>query len=154
MEREKIMLSRIMLSVLMLGLLGACSINKNVVALDQPLKVQSVCIKKNPKVLMKEGFLPELESQLQSHGIKTSVYEGDIPSGCPHTVEYTANWAWDLAMYLTYMRVEIRESGNVIASAEYDARRGGGNMGKFGHTSEKMKPLIAEMLGKAPEKKK
>ena len=148
------MLNRIILSVLMLGLLGACSINKNVVALDQPLKVQSVCIKKNPKVAMKEGFLPELESQLQSHGLKTSVFEGDIPSGCVHVVEYTANWAWDLAVYLTYLRVEIRESGNVIASAEYDARRGGGNMNKFGHTAEKMKPLIAEMLGKKPEKKK
>ena len=72
------MLSRIMLSVLMLGLLGACSINKNVVALDQPLKVQSVCIKKNPKVLMKEGFLPELESQLQSHGIKTWISAQDV----------------------------------------------------------------------------
>lgn len=147
-------LNRIILSVLLLGLISACTINKNVATLDQPGKVQSVCIKKNPKVAMKEGFLPELESQLQSYGIKTSVFEGDIPNGCLHTVEYTANWAWDLAVYLTYLRVEIRESGNVIASAEYDARWGGGNMNKFGHTADKMRPLIAEMLGKKPVEKK
>jgi len=142
------MLNKILLSVLLLGVLSACAINQNVVALKTPLKVQNICIKNNPKVLMKEGFLPELKSQIHSYGIKTSVYEGDIPAGCQYTLEYTANWAWDLAMYLTYMKLELRESGNVIASAEYDARRGGGNMGKFGHTSEKMRPLLKEMLGR------
>ena len=97
---------------------------------------------------MKEGFLPELESQIHSHGIETSVYEGNIPEGCQYSLEYTANWAWDLAMYLTYLHIEIREDGNVIASADYDARRGGGNMGKFGHTADKMRPLLDQMFGK------
>jgi len=140
---------RILLSVLMLGLLSACAINQNVVALDQSHKITSVCIKNNPKVLMKEGFLPELESQIHSHGIETSVYEGNIPEGCQYSLEYTANWAWDLAMYLTYLHIEIREDGNVIASADYDARRGGGNMGKFGHTADKMRPLLDKMFGKS-----
>jgi len=52
-------------------------------------------------------------------------------------------------MYLTYLHIEIREDGNVIASADYDARRGGGNMGKFGHTADKMRPLLDKMFGKS-----
>jgi len=131
----------------MFFLLTACAINKQVTALEKPLTVKKICIKNNPQVLMKEGFLPELESQLQEHGIRTSVFDGNIPQECQYTLEYTANWQWDLAMYLTYMRLDLREKGNIIASAEYDARRGGGNMSKFGHTSEKMHPLLNEMLG-------
>jgi len=118
---------RVLLSVLMLGLLSACAINQNVVALDQSHKITSI----------------------HSHGIETSVYEGNIPEGCQYSLEYTANWAWDLAMYLTYLHIEIREDGNVIASADYDARRGGGNMGKFGHTADKMRPLLDKMFGKS-----
>ncbi|HIB77682.1 MAG TPA: SHOCT domain-containing protein, partial [Flavobacteriales bacterium] len=99
-----------------------------------------------PAVLMKEGFLPELESQIHGYGVKTSVYEGDIPSGCEYSLEYTANWAWDMAMYLTYLHIEVRKDGNVVGMVEYDARRGGANMGKFGHTAEKMRPLLAKMF--------
>jgi len=142
----KLMFNKIILSVLMLGLLGGCAINKNVVALEKPLKVNEICIKNNSEVQMKEGFLSELESQLQGHGVKTSVFKGNIPEECQYNLEYTANWKWDMVMYLTYMRLDLREAGNIIASAEYDARRGVGNMRKFGKTSEKMRPLIDEML--------
>jgi len=145
------MYKKVLFSILLLGLLNACAINKNVVALEKPLQVKHICVKNNPQVLMEEGFLPELESQLHSHGIETLVFDGMIPQGCKYTLEYTANWAWDMAMYLTYMHLDLREAGNVIASAEYDARRGGGNMNKFGHTSEKMRPLLDEMLGKAQQ---
>jgi len=141
------MFYKLVLSIFLVGVLGACAINKNIVPLEKPEAIKNICIKENPKILMKEGFLPELESQLHSHGIKTSIFTNKIPSDCRYTLEYTANWQWDMAMYLTYMHIEIRDAGNVIGSVEYDARRGGGNMNKFGHTSEKMRPLLDEMLG-------
>lgn len=38
------------------------------------------------------------------------------------------------------------ENGKVLGRAEYDSRRGGANMGKFGKTAEKIRPLLMDLL--------
>ncbi|MBC7368679.1 MAG: hypothetical protein H7343_18035 [Undibacterium sp.] len=56
---------------------------------------------------------------------------------------------WDLAMRLTYFYGTLSEDGRILGQTEYDARMGGANIGKFGPTAEKIRPLIAELFRNA-----
>lgn len=38
------------------------------------------------------------------------------------------------------------ENGKVLGRAEYDSRRGGANMGKFGKTAKKIRLLLMDLL--------
>jgi len=125
-------------------LVSACSITQNVEPVAER-RILEICFEKNDKVLM-DGFLPELRKQVESRDIATRVYDGRAPQACRYTMEYTANWRWDLAMYLAYTQLQLYERGSLIGLAEYDARSGGGRMDKFGATAEKIEPLIDKMF--------
>jgi hypothetical protein len=51
-----------------------------------------------------------------------------------------------MAMYLTYFHAKLYEDGRILGEVEYDAKMGGANMGKFGKTAEKIRPLLSELL--------
>ena len=53
-----------------------------------------------------------------------------------------------MAMYLVYFRGTLYEDDRVLGEVEYDAKMGGGNMGKFGKTKEKIRPLLTELVSK------
>lgn len=129
-------------------LTGGCAINTTVdpvsIGDDQ---ISDLCIKSNPNVLM-EGFLPELESQIKSHGITTHVFSGIPPTSCKYHLEYTANWRWDLAMYLSYAELRVYSNAGLVGQAEYDARYGGGRMDKFGPTANKLETLTRPLFGR------
>jgi hypothetical protein len=141
--------TRIKIAVLAVAAAAAgCAITQKV----EPVKVagiSQVCLKKNPAVMM-DGFLGELESQLKSKGMQVSVFDGAKPAGCRHHVEYTANWRWDLAMYLVFAEIRVYESDLLVGQANYDARGGGGRMDKFGPTNEKLRPLIDQLFPARP----
>jgi len=109
--------------------------------------VEQVCVERNTAVHM-DGFHPDLSRLIEAQGYKVSTIEGAAPAACSHIVSYTANWGWDLAMYLTYARVEVMQDGRRVGQIEYDARSGSGNMGKFGATSAKLQPLVAQLFPK------
>ncbi len=94
-----------------------------------------------------EGFHAELVRQIEARGIGARSYDGTVPAGCRYSVQYTANWRWDLAMYLSYAQVQVFDGSQLVGSATYDATQGGANMGKFGSTAEKISPLISELFG-------
>ncbi len=137
------------LSPLLLAALAAgCAIRSDV----QPVgfnAVEKVCIERNDKVMM-DGFLPELQREIEARGVATEVYAGTAPAGCRHRLTYTANWKWDMAMYLTYARLDVYDGMSAgaprIGGAVYDATGGGANMGKFGNTEEKLTPLVNELF--------
>jgi hypothetical protein len=133
------------IAVLVLALSG-CSISQTIDPVKAP--VSQVCVLKNPKVLMEE-FLPELQKQIQGKGFPTQEYTGARPSACSHHLEYTANWAWDMAMYLTYAEMRVYDRAGLAGKAVYDARRGSGRLDKFGRTAEKIGPLVDELFGSA-----
>lgn len=132
-------------SVLLFALTG-CSITKSVEPIKAP--VSQVCVLDNPKVLMKE-FQPELQRQIEEKGFPTKVYTGSRPDDCSHHLEYTANWYWDMAMYLTYAEMRVYDLRGLAGKAVYDARRGSGRLDKFGRTAEKIRPLVDELFGSA-----
>lgn len=119
--------------------LNGCSISTNVKPV--PIKISDICIENNPAVFM-DGFLPELRSQIESHDIKTRVFDDVMTKDCLYQLEYTANWSWDIVMWLTYAELKVyeNESRQTIGEAIYDARIGGGRPDKFGPTANKLKP--------------
>ncbi len=138
---------KLILPLLIVSLLSGCAISKNVQSADSNTRIQKIYVKDNPKVLM-DGLLPEIVTQLQQLGFESEAYTGDRPTNARHYITYTANWNWDMAMYLTYFRATLYDEGRVLGEAEYDAKMGGANMGKFGKTAEKIRPLLTEMLQK------
>ena len=74
-----------------------------------------------------DGFLPELKSQIESKGITTRVMDNVMAKDCSYQLEYTANWQWHYAMYLTYAELKVYTNDNSrlsIGEAIYDARSG------------------------------
>lgn len=134
-------------AVLVLALSG-CSISQTIDPIKTP--ISRVCVHENPKVLMDE-FQPELEKQIRGKGFQTKSYKDTQPNDCSHRLEYTANWAWDMAMYLTYADIRVFDRNGLAGKAIYDARSGGGRLDKFGRTAEKIRPLIDELFGSAPQ---
>lgn len=128
---------------LLLGLSG-CSITQSV----QPVtdaNIDRVCVETNPAVLM-DGFEPTMCELIETHGMTTEVYSGQRPADCEHFLEYTANWRWDMAMYLSYADIQVYDREGLEGRATYDARNGGGRMDKFGPTRSKIEPLIEELF--------
>lgn len=58
------------------------------------------------------GFEPELISLIEARDIRTRVYSNEKPEDCRYHLEYTANWAWDLAMYLTFADIRVYENNH------------------------------------------
>lgn len=123
---------------------AGCSISQNVRPVNAP-DIATICIKHNAETFMSD-FEGELKAQVDAKGIKARVYVGDVPAECRYRLEYTANWHWDLAMYLVYADLRVYDRDLLIGEANYDSRGGGFNLGKFGHTSEKLKPLVEQLF--------
>ena len=54
-----------------------------------------------------------------------------------------------MKVYLAHFTCNLYQDSKQIGLAEYDARKGGANMGKFGPPETKIKPVIDQMFGKA-----
>lgn len=124
--------------------LAGCAINQTV----KPVAasgITNLCVKNNPQVMMSD-FVKELRSQVEAKGIRTSLYDGERPAGCKHHMEYTANWRWDMAMYLVFADLRVHEDGLLVGQATYDALGGGLNFSKFGPTADKVRPLVNQLF--------
>lgn len=138
-------MKRILLLVLLVVLLSGCSISRNIVQVRSDMLIDKVYVLKNNNVLM-EGMNDELVTQFRQLGFESELYQGDRPSDATYYFTYTANWAWDMAMYLVYFRGTIYQEGKILGEVEYDAKMGGANMNKFGKTGEKIRPLLNELM--------
>ena len=134
-------------SVILIPLLLTSCITNNVKKIDRQ-KIGEICIRENPEVLM-DGFLPNLIEEVERKGIRTRVYQGAAPADCSYTMNYTANWNWDMAMYLSYARIDLYREGTRIGEATFDARLAGLDLSKFASAESKIDPLIAELLQNA-----
>ena len=106
-----------------------------------------ICIIENPDVRPK--FLEIYQRELGKKGFKTRV----IPAtstlfDCPQTSRYTANWRWDMAMYLAYADLRVLEDGLLVGQATYDSLAGPLNLAKFGTTADKLRPLVDQLFAK------
>lgn len=139
------MTSKLLVSLLFITFLSGCAIKSNVQPVDSNTRIQKIYVEENPKVLM-DGLLPEIVSQIQELGFQSESYLGDRPAAAKNYITFTANWQWDMAMYLTYFKATLYEDARVLGEVEYNAKMGGANMSKFGKTADKIRPLLSELL--------
>ena len=91
-----------------------------------------------------KGFLPELKSQLKSFGITTQTWSGYNPKGCRYWLEYTANWRWDLIMYMIYAELKLYDRTALIGYAEFDNTGIGPR--HYSSASDKLKALTEPLF--------
>lgn len=124
--------------------LPACSIKQDI----QPVQNQSattICIIEDPAV--RKGFLETYQQVLQERGytVRTLPQGSDIRT-CALSTTYMGRWSWDLAIYLSYARIDVYDDGRLIGSAQYDSRYGGANMGKFVKGEKKVRELVEKLF--------
>jgi len=132
---------------LLVGLaLVACSIKQNVRPVTSAdLATREICIRENKTV--REGFLEAYRQALESKGFSVRMLDPDAGiRACPLLTTYTANWRWDLALYMAYAELTVFRDGNEIGKATYDALMGGGRMDKFIKADEKVRELVSQLF--------
>jgi hypothetical protein len=137
---------RVVLVPALLLLATGCSIVqevKPVVKTDLPGK--EICVAENADV--RQGFLEAYRAALERKGFTVRVLPpGSGITQCPLLTTYTANWRWDLALYMAYARMTVYRDGKAIGRATYDALLGGGRLDKFIQADEKIKELVDQLF--------
>lgn len=138
------MLQRLVPLAALAALSTGCAINQTVKPVER-LADKQVCIITNPAV--REGFMVSFKQALETKGYVAR----PLPSSasivdCQVTSTYTANWRWDLAMYMSYADIKVYNGGKVIGEANYDATRGGMNAGKFIEADKKIRELVDQLF--------
>ncbi|HTJ79690.1 MAG TPA: Sbal_3080 family lipoprotein [Rariglobus sp.] len=131
--------------ILLVAFTSGCTITQKVSPVTSGPTITTIYVQKNSNIHM-EGLHPEILQQLTTLGFKVETFDTTRPKEATYWMTYTANWNWDMAIYLTYFQATLLEDGKVLGRAEYDARKGGANMGKFGKTAEKIRPLLMDLF--------
>ena len=132
------------IAVLLVGVLAGCAIHQNVRPVER-FEGKQVCVIENTAV--KYNFLAAFKKSLESRGYTvTTLSETAALRECPITVTYTANWRWDLAMYMAYAEIKVFNNGQPAGEAVYDSLKGGGNMSKFINGENKINELVSQLF--------
>lgn len=126
-------------------LCSACTIKHDI----RPVAAHTerkICIIEDHKV--REGFLETYKAAMLAKGYEVEVLpqQSGALRSCPLTSMYYGLWSWDMAIYLSYARIEIFRNGNRIGVAEYDARSGRANFGKFVKGEAKIRELVDKLF--------
>ncbi|MCE9521902.1 MAG: hypothetical protein K8S25_05655 [Alphaproteobacteria bacterium] len=123
---------------------SGCAIHQTVKPVAR-FEEKQICIVESPNT--RAGFLDSYKRVLSSKGYAVRVLPASASvSECPIVSTYTANWRWDLAIYLVYAEIKVFSAGNAIGEATYDSRGGGANMGKFVDADRKIAELVNELF--------
>lgn len=125
--------------------LAGCAINQTVKPVER-FEGTLVCIVVNPAV-SQEGFLATYARVLAEKGFTVrQLPPGSAITECPVTLTHTANWRWDLAMYMAFADIKVYNNGQQSGQAVYDALRGGANMNKFIRGEAKITELVNRLF--------
>ncbi|MGE3538318.1 MAG: Sbal_3080 family lipoprotein [Candidatus Tectimicrobiota bacterium] len=129
--------------------LTGCAIHQRIDPVTR-MDTSELCIIDNPDV--RSGFLEAYRSALSAKGYQTKVLDKSASvHDCPITSTYTANWRWDMLMYMAFAQITVYANGKKIGDALYDSLGGSGNMGKFISAETKIRELVDQLFpGRAP----
>jgi hypothetical protein len=106
---------------------------------------REVCLIENPAV--SEGFLDAYKSALSKRNLTIRMLpQGSALTACPLTLTYTANWRWDLALYLAYANLKVYRNGNLDGEALYDGMKAALDTGKFIKADAKIQELTDRLF--------
>ena len=127
------------------ALLTGCAITQEVRPVGK-LESREVCLIENPAV-SQPGFLIAYRQALADKGYSVKQLPPTATvNDCPITSRYTANWRWDLAMYMAFADIRVYREGQQVGQATYDSLKGGANMGKFIKGEEKIRELVNQLF--------
>ena len=125
--------------------LAGCAINQTVKPVDRFAGTQ-ICIVVNPAV-SQAGFLTTYARVLSEKGYTVrQLSPGTAVTECPVTSTYTANWRWDLGLYMAFADIKVFSNGQQSGQAIYDAMSGGANMNKFIRGEAKITELVNQLF--------
>jgi len=132
--------------VIVMGLFfSACSIKQKVQPINIDLEEKKVCIIENKAV--KKGFLVAYKKALEEKKYKVEVLDKNTSlNSCKVSSEYTANWSWDLVVYMEFAEIKVFTDGKIVGEAVYDSRGGSATMSKFIDAETKVKELVGELF--------
>ncbi|HEY1042861.1 MAG TPA: Sbal_3080 family lipoprotein [Telluria sp.] len=124
--------------------LAACTIQQTVQPVTQVVS-KTVCVVENTGV--KPGFLEAYRRTLTGKGYQVRQLPPTAAlTECPVTSTYSANWRWDMALYMEYAEINVYNNAQPVGKATYDARSGGGNMSKFIDADKKVAELADKLF--------
>jgi hypothetical protein len=136
-------------SLALVPVLAGCAIHQTVKPVEG-LASREVCIIENPAV--RAGFVESYKRSLAAKGYAVRQLPASAAiTQCPVTSTYTANWRWDMALYMAYADIRVYSDGKPAGNAVYDSQRGGANMNKFIDADRKIDELVNQLFrGGAP----
>lgn len=135
-----------MLGVLGFGLVGCSSITVKPTSVST-LQQSPLCIEDNPKVTV-PNFNDYLKDAFQRHQIKAEIYDKNrLPESCAYKLNYVAYRSWDLAMYLSQIKLDLFKGDEQIA--EVDWKQGSGAINKWRNSEGKVFDAVDQLVGEA-----
>lgn len=135
---------RLLSCLLAAALLAGCAIHQTVKPVAK-IDTREICLVERPEV--RATFAEELRGALAAKGFEVRMLPPSSSTrSCPLTATYTANWRWDLALYMAYAEVRVFADGRPAGEAIYDSTRGGGNLGKFIDAKQKVRELVNQLF--------
>lgn len=134
------------LLLLLIGSLAvsSCAIRQTVSPMER-FEGRQICIVQNPAV--RATFLEAYQRALVAKGYDVKVLEANSSLiACPITSTYTANWRWDMALYMAYAELKVYNNAKPSGEAKYDALHASGNMRKFIRAEEKIIELVDQLF--------
>lgn len=127
-------------------LAAGCSIKQDVRPAQMDLAAEpEICLV--PATGVRESLSEAYEQALQQKGFTTKrLSPGTRPSQCALSTAYTANWSWDLALYMSYAKFEVFQHGRPIGQATYDSTWGGARLDKFISAESKVFELVEQLF--------
>lgn len=126
------------------SVLSGCAIHQRVVPME-PFEGQVVCVVENRAV--KQGFLEAYKRVLTEKGYAVrQLPSGSALTDCPVTSTYTANWRWDLALYLAHADIKVYKDGQQYGHAFYNSMGGSFNPGKFVKGDTKVAEMVNQLF--------
>nr|WP_283254108.1 Sbal_3080 family lipoprotein [Ramlibacter paludis] len=124
--------------------LGGCAIHQTVKPVAK-LEGRQVCVIESPAV--RAGFIEAYKRSLATKGYTVRQLPASASiTECPTTSTYSANWRWDLAMYMAFAEIKVYSNGQLAGQAQYDSLRGGANMNKFIDADRKIDELVNQLF--------
>lgn len=135
------------ISLLGIIIFSGCTIKREVTPISKEID-NTVCIIRDNAV--RAGFLTAYKESLQELGYIVKILpQNSSTDSCKISSTYTAKWSWDLAIYMSYAKINVYKDSKLIGSALYDSRSGSGRVfDKFGNGDEMIKSLVQELYPK------
>jgi hypothetical protein len=106
---------------------------------------KEICVIENPAV--KAEFLPAFRRALESKGFTVKQLSKDAtPKDCPLTATYTADWRWDILLYMEIAEINVFRDGAPAGKAVHDSRNAGLNFGKYVGAENKIRELVDKLF--------